>query len=90
MSQNKVYQSLKEIGGEGTTSELRDHISENFPDSTLSDYAVNRLRQLEEKGVVEIDESSVPYRVEIIDDDWEGIKETLAERDFPPKSEDEE
>jgi PleD family two-component response regulator len=90
MSQNKVYQGLKEIGGEGTTTELRDHLSEKFPDSTLADYAVNRLRQLEEKGVVKIDDSSTPYRVVVIDDNWDGIKETLAERDFPPESEDEE
>jgi len=90
MSQNKVYQGLKEIGGEGTTAELRSHLSEKFPDSTLADYAVNRLRQLEDKGVVEIDDTSRPYRVEIIDDNWDGIKEALAERDFPPKSADEE
>ncbi|WP_323677807.1 hypothetical protein [Halorubellus sp. PRR65] len=90
MSQNKVYQGLKDIGGEGTTTELRDHLSEKFPDSTLADYAVNRLRQLEEKGVVKIDDSSTPYRVVVIDDNWDGIKETLAERDFPPESEDEE
>ncbi|MDB2239207.1 hypothetical protein [Halorubrum ezzemoulense] len=90
MSQNKVYQGLKEIGGEGTTTELRDHLSEKFPDSTLADYAVNRLRQLEEKGVVKIDDSSTPYRVVVIDDNWDGIKETLAERDFPPEPEDEE
>ncbi|MDB2243100.1 hypothetical protein [Halorubrum ezzemoulense] len=90
MSQNKVYQGLKEIGGEGTTTELRDHLSEKFPDSTLADYAVNRLRQLEEKGVVKIDDSSTPYSVVVIDDNWDGIKETLAERDFPPESEDEE
>lgn len=89
MSQNKVYQGLKEIGGEGTTTELRDHLSEKFPDSTLADYAVSRLRQLEEKGVVKIDESSRPYRVVIINDNWDGIKETLAERDFPPRPKDE-
>jgi hypothetical protein len=89
MSQNKVYEALKEIGGEGTTAELREHISEKYPNSTLSDYAVNRLRQLEEKNVVEIDDSSTPFYVHIIDENWEGIRESLADRDFPPESNDE-
>ena len=90
MSQNKVYRSLKEIGGEATTTELRDHLSEKFPDSTLPDYAVNRLRQLEEKGVVDIDDSSTPYHIEITDENWDGVKESLANRDFPPQSGNEE
>lgn len=90
MSQNKVYESLKEIGGEGTTAELREHISEKFPNSSLSDYAVNRLRQLEQKNVVEIDDSSIPFYVRIIDENWEGIRDSLANRDFPPQSNDEQ
>lgn len=90
MSQNRVYEGLQEIGGKGTTKELKEHLSEKFPDSTLPDYATNRLRQLEEKGVVKINETSSPYYVEIIDDEWDGINKTLAKRDFPPKSKDEE
>lgn len=86
MSQNKVYEALKEVGGEGTTAELREHLAEKFPDSTLPDYAVNRLRQLEDKGVVEIDDSSTPYYVRITDENWEGIRDSLADRDFPPQS----
>jgi hypothetical protein len=90
MSQNKVYEALKEIGGEGTTAELRDHISEKFPDLTLSDYAVNRLRQLEDKNVVDIDDSSTPFYVRITDENWDGVRESLADRDFPPDSNDEQ
>lgn len=90
MSQNKVYQALREIGGEGTTTELRGHLSEKFPDSSLANYATNRVRQLEDKGVVEVNDDTRPFRVKITDDDWDGIRDTLADRDFPPKSEDEE
>lgn len=89
MSQNKVYKALKEIGGEGTTAKLREHISEKHPNSTLSDYAINRLRRLEEKNIVEIDDSSTPFYVRIIDENWEGIPESLADRDFPSESNDE-
>lgn len=85
-----MYEGLKEMDGEGTTTELKNHLSEKFPDSTLPDYAANRLRKLEEKGVVEIDDTSRPYYVEIIDEEWDGINQELAERDFPPKSKDEE
>ena len=84
MSQNKVYEALKEINGEGTTTELREHLAEKYPHSTLSDYAVNRLRRLEEKNIVEIDDESVPYHVVISDEDWEGVQKSLANRDFPP------
>lgn len=87
MSQNKVYAALEAIGGEGSTVELREHLEEKFPDQTISKYAVNRLRQLEEKDVVEIDDSSMPYHVRIVDEDWDGIQESLAQRDFPPGSE---
>lgn len=89
MSQNKVYEALKEIGGEGTTAELREHLAEKFPNSTLPDYAVNRLRQLEEKNVVEIDDSSAPFSVHIVNENWEGIQDSLAARDFPPQTKDE-
>lgn len=86
MSQNKVYQALKKIGSEGTTSDVRAQLKDEFPESTLPDYATNRLRQLEEKGVIEIDDSSTPYYVRIIDHEWEGIRESLSDRDFPPES----
>lgn len=86
MSQNKVYQALKEIGGEGTTTELRDHLSDKFSNSSLPDYAMNRLRKLEEKDVVNIDDSSIPFCVHITDENWEGVQDSLAHRDFPPGS----
>jgi len=88
MSQNKVYDALEEIGGEGTTAELREHISSKFPDSTLPDYATDRLRKLEEKDVVEIDETKPPYYVKIMDEDWNRVPESLCHNDFPPASED--
>lgn len=83
MSQNKVYEGLEEIGGEGTTGELREHLAEKFPDSTLPEYAVNRLRQLEEKNVVEIDDGSSPYQVRIIDENWEGFGILFRIETFP-------
>jgi uncharacterized membrane protein len=90
MSQNKVYGILKEIGGEASTSEVRRRLEEKYPDSTLHEYVTNRLRSLEEKDVIEIDKSSRPYYVRIVDEDWEGIPESIANRDFPPKSDDNE
>lgn len=89
MSQNKVYQGLKQIGGEGSSSDLRDHLEEKYPDSTLPEYCMNRLRQLEEKDVVEVDDTQTPYYVKLIDENWAGVQDSLAERDFPPKSTDE-
>lgn len=90
MSQNKVYQALKAIGGEGTTSAIRAHLKDEYPDSTLYKYATNRLRKLEKKGIVEIDESSNPYHVYLVDDDWDGVPDNLSSRDFPPNSGDNE
>lgn len=86
MSQNKVYQSLKEIGGEGSTDELRSYLKNEYPDLTLHQYATDRLRTLEKKGIVEIDDNSIPYYIYIVDEDWEGIPDNLDSRDFPPAS----
>lgn len=88
MSQDKVYQGLQEIGGEGTTTELREYLSDRFPNSTLPDYVTNRLRKLEDKNVVEINDHSRPYHAKIIDNEWNGINNNLAKRDFPPESSD--
>lgn len=90
MSQNKVYAALRELGGKATTTEIRHKLEEEYPDSTLYKYTTNRLRSLEEKEVVGMDESSKPFNVYIVDEDWDGIPESLAHRSFPPGSENEQ
>jgi hypothetical protein len=86
MSQNKVYEALKDIGGEGTTSEVRERLKEKYPDSKIPAYATNRMRQLEQKDIVHIDDSSTPFYVTVIDYNWQGIPESLSNRDFPKDS----
>lgn len=87
MSQNKVYMALKEIGGEGTTTEIRERLSEKFPNSTLPHYAVHQLRNLEKKGIVEIDDDVSPFYVRITNHNWEGIQHSLAHRESKIRSE---
>ncbi|MFC3477093.1 hypothetical protein [Halobacterium litoreum] len=86
MSQNKVYRALMHLGERTTTSELRTYLEDEYPDSKLHLYASDRLRKLEEKGVVEIDDDTQPFEVRLLDDDWEGIPSSLANRSFPPES----
>ncbi|MFC7188273.1 hypothetical protein [Halorubrum yunnanense] len=89
MSQNKVYMALKEIGGEGTTTEIREHLAEKFPNSTLPHYTVHQLRNLENKDIVDIDDNTSPFYVRIIDHNWEGIQRSLAYSELQLQSKDE-
>ena len=84
-SQNRVYEALQTLGGEATTSELRARLREEYPDSKLYEYLTNRLRRLE-KGVVAIDDGSTPFEARIVDEEWGGVPDSLANRDFPPGS----
>lgn len=90
MSQNKVYSALEDLDGEANTDELREKLNEKYPDSTLHKYATQRLRSLEEKGVVELIEDSSPLTARIIDDEWEGVPENISHQNFPPQPDSDE
>lgn len=52
MSQRKVYEILKELGGEATTGEVRERAKEKYPKNTLHMYASDRLHKLSKWGIV--------------------------------------
>jgi Fe2+ or Zn2+ uptake regulation protein len=52
MSQEKVYEILKELGGKARTTEIRDRAKAKFPEATLYKYVGQQLNQLEKYGCV--------------------------------------
>lgn len=86
MSQNAVYEILQDLGGEASGSEITAEARQRYPDKSLHKYTATRLRSLADKEVVEIDTGTGDGHVNhyrIVDDDWDGVSETLANRDFP-------
>ena len=47
MSQEDVFNILKELGGEATTEQIRKKARVKYPKRTLYLYVLNRLRKLE-------------------------------------------
>lgn len=47
MSQEKIYDIIKELGGEATTKEIKDRIKQKYPNATLHLYVNQQLRKLE-------------------------------------------
>lgn len=88
MSQNRVYQILKDLDGEASSSDIIKEAEKRYPESSLNKYATVRLRSLEEKGVIdeisdEMDTSGRSLYWKIKDPDWDGIPESQANKDFP-------
>jgi Fe2+ or Zn2+ uptake regulation protein len=88
MSQNKVYQILKDLGGEASSSEIIEEARQRYPESTLHRYVTVRLRALERKDIVdeitdEVDGTGKSLYWEIIEENWEGIPDDIAKKDFP-------
>jgi hypothetical protein len=54
MSQSDVYAILVELGGKGSTSQIRQKAKEKYPKRTLYTYVVNRLKKLEAYGFVRL------------------------------------
>lgn len=52
MSQKEVLKILKDIGGEATSSEIREQARQEFPNRQLFNYASMRLNSLKKRGLV--------------------------------------
>jgi hypothetical protein len=54
MSQEVVYNVLKELGGKATSAQIRAVIAKRYPTSTFDRYVSNRLRQLQKKDIIKL------------------------------------
>jgi uncharacterized membrane protein len=52
MSQEDVYNLLKDLGGKATTNEIKEAAKKKYPDCSLYTYVWTRLSKLEQYGCV--------------------------------------
>jgi len=52
MSQEDVFHILKDLGGEATTSQIREAAKKKYPSRTLYMYVSNRLNKLKKWGII--------------------------------------
>ena len=68
MSQDDIYEILKELGGEASTSDIRKRAKEKFPDRSLYSYVTNRLKKMEKKGILQSTDYGSDKMWEIVED----------------------
>lgn len=71
MSQRKVYDLVRSLGGEATTPEIKEAAIAEYPRASLHKYATNRLNSLEGWGFISKHESEDGPTVWRIEREWE-------------------
>ncbi len=66
MSQEKVYEILKELGGEATTGEISRIAKQKYPTADLYHYVSTRLGQLEKFHIVEKTKTKESFKWKIL------------------------